>query len=160
MGAPIVRCCEGCGAAFSVRFPSVPKRFCGRGCAVRTAARTRILGRNANWRGGTTKHPLYDTYMDMIGRCERPTHHAYARYGGRGITVCPRWRSDFWAFVADVGERPPGHSIDRVDNDGPYASDNFRWATSSEQNRNRRSAAYAGSRRDAVSGQFLPGGSA
>lgn len=111
---------------------------------------------NSNWRGGKSTHPLYDTYNDMIGRCTRPTHQAWARYGGRGITVCDRWRNDFWAFVADMGERPAGHSIDRVDNDGPYSPDNCVWATASQQARNRRETAYAGSQRDVATGQFLP----
>ena len=109
---------------------------------------------NSNWRGGKTSHPLYHSYNDMLARCARPTHHAYARYGGRGISVCDRWRDDFWAFVADMGERPDGHSLDRIDNDGPYSPSNCRWATASQQSKNRRATAYAGLERDAVSGQF------
>lgn len=105
---------------------------------------TRSLSRNANWRGGKTFHPLYWTYMDMIYRCYRPTHKRYADYGGRGITVCDRWRDDFWNYVADVGERPSGLTLDRRDNDGPYNPQNCRWATVSEQNRNRRASAYSG----------------
>lgn len=102
---------------------------------------------NSNWRGGKSTHPLYHSYNDMLGRCSRSTHHAYARYGGRGIEVCQRWRDDFWAFVSDMGERPPGMSLDRVDNDGPYAPENCRWATASQQSKNRRDSAYDGLRR-------------
>lgn len=121
--------------------PSRPARktnlFCSVSCSSK-ARHPRPGPTNSNWRGGKTSHPLYDTYLDMIARCARPSHHAYQRYGGRGIRVCERWRSDFWAFVTDMGERPPGMSIDRVDNDRGYEPGNCRWATTAEQNRNRR----------------------
>lgn len=100
---------------------------------------------NSNWRGGKSKHPLYDTYNDMIGRCHRETHLRYANYGGRGIAVCARWRTDFWAFVADMGERPVGMSLDREDNDAGYSPENCRWATPSQQAINRRANAYTAS---------------
>lgn len=108
---------------------------------------------NSNWRGGKSSHPLYLIYHDMIARCHRPTHQRFASYGGRGITVCDRWREDFWAFVADMGERPRQPSgrpylLDRIDNDGPYAPDNCRWVTDSTSARNRRPSAWEGRGRD------------
>jgi hypothetical protein len=134
-------------------------RFCSVSCAAK-ARPPRHGVDNANWRGGKTQHPLYETYMDMVARCTRPSHKAYARYGGRGIAVCERWRTDFWAFVADVGERPDGLSIDRIDNDGNYEPGNVRWADQSTQSKNRRPSAYAGTRHDPVTGRFLPKGEA
>lgn len=90
------------------------------------------------WNGGKSSHPLNDTYTGMLCRCYWPGQTRYDSYGGRGITVCERWRNDFWAFVADVGERPAGRSLDRIDNDGNYEPGNVRWATAVEQRGNRR----------------------
>ena len=101
---------------------------------------------NPRWGGGAVSHPLYEIYIEMIARCERPAHVRYKDYGGRGLSVHPEWRNDFWAFVRDVGERPEGKTpsgkaywqLDRIDNDGNYEPGNVRWATPSEQARNKR----------------------
>lgn len=73
----------------------------------------------------------------MIQRCEYPKARDYARYGGRGIRVCARWRGSFAAFTEDMGERPPGMQLDRIDNDGNYEPGNVRWATVAEQSANK-----------------------
>lgn len=83
--------------------------------------------------------PEYRAWRGLRERCENPRHNSYADYGGRGITVCARWRESFEAFLADMGRRPSSaHSIDRKDNDGNYELGNCRWATRSQQQRNRR----------------------
>lgn len=73
----------------------------------------------------------------MIGRCHNPNSSGYSSYGGRGITVCERWR-DFANFLADMGERPEGKTLDRIDGSLGYFPENCRWATVGEQNRNTR----------------------
>ena len=86
---------------------------------------------------GMSKKPIYNTWLSMKARCFNKLSVNYASYGGRGITVCKEWL-EFEKFYADMGDRPEGLSLDRIDNMGNYEPDNCRWADWITQNNNRR----------------------
>jgi hypothetical protein len=102
------------------------------GCLRLERARA-VMVRHA--RTGTREHRIW---LAMKQRCLNPRHAAYPFYGGRGIQICPVWQTDFTAFLRDMGECPPGMSLDRINNDGNYEPGNCRWVTRHEQMRNTR----------------------
>lgn len=99
------------------------------GCSRATHGHTR----------GEGVSPTYKSWNSMRQRCENKSDPSYERYGGRGITVCARWAS-FENFLSDMGQRPQGKTLDRIDVNGNYEPSNCKWATPTQQQRNRRDA--------------------
>jgi hypothetical protein len=134
-GRPSVRmpCRCSCGVVLDVDLGCLTKhkaRSCG-GCGE-VPRHPEVHGHAKRNRQSST----YRIWHGMMQRCYSPGASGYDSYGGRGIAVCDQWRDNFPAFLADMGERPAGKSIDRIDNTKGYEPSNCRWATPSQQSRN------------------------
>lgn len=113
------------------------------GCLLKLKSKQRAIERNTKHGGSLL--PEYVIWNGMKARCYNENEPSFENYGGRGITVCDRWRDSFENFFSDMGERPsPKHSIDRIDVNWNYEPSNCRWATATEQARNRRTKNISG----------------
>jgi hypothetical protein len=125
--------------AEAMRGRKQPEEAIAKRTATRKAKGTLVTHGHGSVKEGRT--PTYTSWENMIQRCTNPNSRVWKYYGGRGITVCERWR-EFKNFLADMGERPEGMTLDRINNDGNYEPGNVRWTDWETQNTNRRRSAY------------------
>ncbi len=127
------RCeCGNSSTSDAYRLLSGKKKSCG--CAQLVGLEGTYGHRKTH---GCRHTKAYKTWSSMKERCLHPWHKSYGHYGGAGITICPRWLNSFENFLADMGHPQPGQTIDRIDNAKVYSPDNCRWASASQQQRNK-----------------------
>jgi hypothetical protein len=130
-----------CGSEVIIRGRRL-RRSETRSCGCLRADTMSGIARDYNTTHGGSYTPLYNVWRGILKRCYIPTNKDYKRYGARGIRVCRRWM-DFANFRDDMGDRPNGMLIDRINNEGNYEPRNCRWATPKISSNNRRKRCYA-----------------
>lgn len=160
-GGPVRKTCDHCGNAFLARpGRALTARFCSRGCSSRWLGNkvrkprpirtifhrgNGVFGvepKRQNKKHGLSKTNAHRSWIAMLQRCYNPKCERFDVYGGRGITVCERWRESFANFYADMGERPPSMSLDRIDSNLGYSKENCRWASTKDQSRNKTNSLF------------------
>jgi hypothetical protein len=135
-----IRTCAWCGESFLAILDSVKKRrgnYCSRSCRAKgqNRGKTHPMWKHGHCAGGVSS--TYRAWLDMKHRCHHPSYLNYKYYGGKGVRVCKEWKDDFEAFLKDMGIRPRGLTLERINRGKNYSPMNCRWATMREQNRNK-----------------------
>lgn len=133
----LCRCdCGGETTAYAYDLRSGRVKSCG--CYNREGSKRVTHGQAGRLNG---RSPTYNIWAEMVQRCTNPKSRSWPHYGGRGVTLCDRWRK-FENFWEDMGDRPQGKSLDRIDNNGGYSPGNCRWADTHTQTRNKRNNVF------------------
>jgi len=141
-GKRVVSCVCACGVKKEYGLSSIrtgKTKSCGCLLKKTLVARNRAMATHGH--SGQKRTGTYRSWLSMLGRCANPNSPGYVNYGGRGISVCNRWRT-FENFLLDMGERPEHTSLDRINENGNYCKSNCRWATNIQQGEHKRSNVY------------------